>query len=77
MDVNNYIAGLVKVPTGVKNLGDLITFNIDHASEELIPPFYTDQSQWVLSCLVVQRGYDCLIVQVYRIGSEYSQCFVL
>lgn len=44
-DVNNYIAGLLEVPTGVKNLADLIQFNIDHANEELIPPFYTDQSQ--------------------------------
>lgn len=47
VDVNNYIAGLVKVPTGVKNLADLIQFNIDHADEELIPPFYADQSQYV------------------------------
>ncbi|KAF8575673.1 amidase signature enzyme [Ramaria rubella] len=49
VDVNNYIAGLVKVPTGVKDLADLINFNIDHASEELIPPFYTDQSQFITS----------------------------
>ncbi|KAF8575027.1 amidase signature enzyme [Ramaria rubella] len=49
VDLNNYIAGLVKVPTGVKDLADLITFNIDHANEELIPPFYTDQSQFITS----------------------------
>jgi amidase len=33
------------MPTGVKNLEDLIAFNIEHASKELIPPFYADQSQ--------------------------------
>ena len=47
-DVNAYISGLLKVPTGVKNLADLIQFNIDHADEELIPPFYADQSQSVM-----------------------------
>ena len=45
LDVNNYIAELVEVPTGVKDLADLIQFNIDHASEELVSPFWTDQSQ--------------------------------
>jgi amidase len=45
IELNKYIAGLVKVPTGVKNLADIISFDIAHASEELIPPFYTDQSQ--------------------------------
>jgi len=48
-DVNTYIAGLLEVPTGVKNLADLIQFNIDHANEELIPPFYADQSQFIAS----------------------------
>jgi amidase len=49
--VAKYIAGLVSVPTGVKTLADLITFNIQHASEELIPPYYADQSMsvWFLS----------------------------
>lgn len=49
VDVNNYIAGLMEVPTGVKDLADLIQFNIDNASEELIPPFYADQSQFIAS----------------------------
>lgn len=43
--MNNYIAGLLEVPTGVKNLSDLIAFNIANADKELIPPYYTDQSQ--------------------------------
>ena len=43
--MNKYISELVEVPTGVKDLADLIQFNIDHAAEELVPPFWTDQSQ--------------------------------
>ena len=42
--MDKYIAELVKVPTRVKDLADLIQFNIDHAVEELVPPFWTDQS---------------------------------
>ncbi|KAF8493345.1 amidase signature enzyme [Gautieria morchelliformis] len=49
VDINNYIAGLIEVPTGVKDLADLITFNTDHADLELIPPFYTSQSQFITS----------------------------
>lgn len=45
MDINNYLAGLTEVPTGVKTLADLIAFNTAHADKELIPPFYADQSQ--------------------------------
>ncbi|KAI0260061.1 amidase signature enzyme [Gloeopeniophorella convolvens] len=47
VDVQNYIEGLLKVPTGVKTLADLIAFNTAHASEELIPPFWTDQSEFI------------------------------
>ncbi|KAA1474556.1 amidase signature enzyme [Dentipellis sp. KUC8613] len=49
VDVKNYISGLLKVPTGVTDLADLIAFNIAHADEELIPPFYTDQSEFIES----------------------------
>ncbi|KAI0786931.1 amidase signature enzyme [Abortiporus biennis] len=49
VDVNNYIAGLVEVPTGVKNLADLIAFNTAHADEELVQPFWTDQSIFIAS----------------------------
>jgi amidase len=52
VDVNKYITSLVDVPTGVKNLAGLITFNIQNAKEELIPPFYTDQSQSVYASLL-------------------------
>ena len=45
VEVNKYISDLVEVPTGVKNLADLIQFNKDHAEEELISPFYKDKSQ--------------------------------
>ncbi|RPD60677.1 amidase signature enzyme [Lentinus tigrinus ALCF2SS1-7] len=49
VDVNKYISELVEVPTGVKDLADLIAFNIAHANEELVPPFWTDQSQFITS----------------------------
>ena len=49
VDVNRYISELVEVPTGVTDLADLIAFNIAHADEELVPPFWTDQSQCVPS----------------------------
>ncbi|KAI0704181.1 amidase signature enzyme [Cerioporus squamosus] len=49
VDVNKYISELVEVPTGVKDLADLIAFNIAHADEELVPPFWTDQSQFITS----------------------------
>ena len=47
--MNRYISELVEVPTGVTDLADLIAFNIAHADEELVPPFWTDQSQCVPS----------------------------
>ena len=77
VDINNYIAGLVEVPTGVKNLADLITFNTQHADLELIPPFYTSQSQWALS----SKHETCMNVglikpQIYRLGSDQRQCVV-
>ncbi|RDX52417.1 amidase signature enzyme [Lentinus brumalis] len=49
VDVNKYISELVEVPTGVKDLADLIAFNIAHADEELVSPFWTDQSQFITS----------------------------
>ncbi|KAI9450107.1 amidase signature enzyme [Lactarius psammicola] len=49
VNVEEYISELIEVPTGVKTLADLIAFNIAHASQELIPPFWTDQSQLIIS----------------------------
>ncbi|KZT26146.1 amidase signature enzyme [Neolentinus lepideus HHB14362 ss-1] len=49
MDVNKYIDGLIEVPTGVKNLADLIRFNEEHADQELPGPYWTDQSQFIKS----------------------------
>ncbi|KAI0049504.1 amidase signature enzyme [Auriscalpium vulgare] len=44
MGLKEYISGLTEVPTGVKDLADLIQFNIDNADKELITPYY--DSQW-------------------------------
>ena len=47
VEIEKYIGRLLNVPTGVRNLADLITFNTEHADEELPEPFYTDQSEYV------------------------------
>ncbi|KAH9054227.1 amidase signature enzyme [Lactarius vividus] len=52
VNLEEYISGLIEVPTGVKTLADLIAFNIAHASQELVPPFWTDQSQYVPTCVL-------------------------
>lgn len=54
MNVQTYIEGLVDVPTGVRNLADLIAFDTAHASEELVAPFWTDQSTYVNTLCVSQ-----------------------
>ncbi|KAG1740412.1 amidase signature domain-containing protein [Suillus paluster] len=47
VDVTNYISGLLKVPTGVKNLADLIDFNKTHADLELISPYHGNQDRFI------------------------------
>ena len=39
--INQYLAGLEAVPSGVRTLKDLIAFNEQHGNEEL-PPGWTD-----------------------------------
>ncbi|EIW53237.1 amidase signature enzyme [Trametes versicolor FP-101664 SS1] len=55
-------AGLHKVPTGVKTLADLIAFNIAHADEELVPPYWADQSVFITAdnTTIDQAFYDAL-----------------
>ncbi|KAI0767645.1 amidase signature enzyme [Fomes fomentarius] len=62
VQVNQYIADLLEVPTGVKTLADLIQFNIDHADEELVQPFWTDQSEFIASenTTVDQAFFDAI-----------------
>jgi amidase len=59
--IDNYIAGLVEVPTWVKNLAYFITFNTDHANLQLPPPFYTSQDRYVLSYKFEQWTHPELI----------------
>ena len=47
--MNKYLNGLIEVPTEVRSLADIISFNNEHASEELISPYYDDQSQLVVT----------------------------
>ena len=32
------------MPSGVKNLADIVAYNLAHAEEELVEPYWTDQS---------------------------------
>ncbi|TCD67177.1 hypothetical protein EIP91_000403 [Steccherinum ochraceum] len=58
VNVASYIAGLLEVPTGVKTLEDLIEFNFAHADEELVQPFWTDQSKFVAAeNTTMDQGY--------------------
>lgn len=77
--MNRYIAGLVEVPTGVKNLADLIAFNAAHAAEELPQPFWTDQSTLVRLVGGPQMAITDIhhSSQIYRVGEYYSQPGVL
>jgi amidase len=52
-DLNEYISGLLEIPTGVKHLADLIEFNKTHADLELIPPYHDDQSRCVHELVVL------------------------
>lgn len=54
VDVANYMSELLEIPTGVHTLADLIAFNTAHASEELVPPFWTDQSTYVSVMLATE-----------------------
>lgn len=47
-EIEAYISNLLDVPTGVKNVSDIIQFNIDHAELELIPPYYDAQEMCVV-----------------------------
>ena len=60
--MEQYISELLDVPTGVKNLADLIAFNIAHADEELVQPFWTDQSEFIASenTTVNQAFFDAI-----------------
>ncbi|RDX52374.1 amidase signature enzyme [Lentinus brumalis] len=62
VQVAQYISELLHVPTGVKNLADLIAFNIAHADEELVEPFWTDQSEFIESenTTVNQAFFDAI-----------------
>ncbi|KZO95572.1 amidase signature enzyme [Calocera viscosa TUFC12733] len=48
VDIKNYLSELLEIPTGVHDLGDLIEFNIAHASLEL-PPLQNNQASWLVS----------------------------
>ncbi|TFK52905.1 amidase signature enzyme [Heliocybe sulcata] len=69
IDLNKYIDGLLEVPTGVKNLADLIKFNEDHAEQELPAPYWTDQSQFIKSqSLEADKYYEDTVAANYKMS---------
>ncbi|KAH9033361.1 amidase signature enzyme [Lactarius pseudohatsudake] len=69
VNLEEYISGLIEVPTGVKTMADLIAFNIAHASQELVPPFWTDQSQLFISKSATRdAAYFSALVANHHLG---------
>ncbi|KAH7910400.1 amidase signature domain-containing protein [Hygrophoropsis aurantiaca] len=69
VDVKKYIDGLAKVPTGVKDLADLISFNSSHADLELIPPYHDDQSEFITSDkTTVDEAYHAALAEDLDLG---------
>ncbi|EJF59884.1 amidase signature enzyme [Dichomitus squalens LYAD-421 SS1] len=64
VDLKRYIAGLLAVPSGVKDLADLVAYNIAHADEELVEPYWTDQSVLTsaLNATVDQDYFDAIVM---------------
>ncbi len=54
IELNRYFAGLIKNPSGVRTLADLIKFNDDHPDLEE-PTNFTDQSEQVSSCYILPK----------------------
>ncbi|TFY57557.1 hypothetical protein EVJ58_g6950 [Rhodofomes roseus] len=47
VNIHSYLSKLVEVPTGVRTVADLITFNEENREKELVEPFWTDQATYV------------------------------
>ncbi|PCH36783.1 amidase signature enzyme [Wolfiporia cocos MD-104 SS10] len=70
-NMNAYLAKLVAVPTGVRTVADIIAFNAAHADQELVEPFWTDQSTLVKSDATPQDArFWAAVVAGYRAGRE-------
>ncbi|PIL28885.1 transporter [Ganoderma sinense ZZ0214-1] len=71
VDLNRYIAGLVEVPSNVKNLADLIAYNTAHADEELVEPYWTDQSEFIFAQnLSVNEAYFEAVVKAKDLAGK-------
>ncbi|KAH9942367.1 amidase signature enzyme [Epithele typhae] len=62
VQVAQYMQELLEVPSDVRTLADLIQFNTDNADLELVAPFWTDQSEFVVSenTTVNQAYFDAI-----------------
>ena len=77
VEVANYMVELLEVPTGVRTLADLIAFNTAHADEELVQPFWTSQSTWVLALFRRSILTEFAADQVHRIGEHHHEPSIL
>ncbi|EPQ50833.1 amidase signature enzyme [Gloeophyllum trabeum ATCC 11539] len=69
VDLNKYLAELVEVPTGVRDLADLIKFNEEHAEQELPAPYWTDQSRFIQAqSLEADEKYEKMVDANYELG---------
>ncbi|KAH9934097.1 amidase signature enzyme [Amylocystis lapponica] len=69
VDITKYISGLVEVPTGVKDLADLIHFNTQHAEKELVKPYWTDQSTFIKAQATSQdQAFHNAVATDYKLG---------
>lgn len=59
----------------MKTLADLIAFNIAHADEELIPPFYTDQSECAFSVSACLLPADAMTRFISSENTTVNQAF--
>ncbi|KZP17361.1 amidase signature enzyme [Athelia psychrophila] len=67
--ISKYLSELKEVPTGVKTLADLINFNNAHADQELILPFYANQSQLIAAdATVVDEKYHAALAANADLG---------
>ncbi|KAG7451518.1 amidase signature enzyme [Guyanagaster necrorhizus] len=69
IELNRYFSGLIKNPSGVRSLADLIKFNNDHPDLEE-PVNYTDQSTQVLIESEATTGFDNAYFDALSIDRE-------
>lgn len=78
IEIQQYLAGLKHIPSGIQSLADIIKFNIDHPDLEL-PEGYADQGRLIDSEATVGRdeAYMKALAHNLEMGAEKGIDFVL